>query len=209
MADKAATLQQEQIKQLEEKMKQIDSMAKDQVYADPVKKVQTEMLYQLVAMRKSMAQGIEMACQVAATGGSGAGGKTVSKEDYDKLVADNKKLAYRITHLTRALDKQDGGFAVKKAGGSHKLYTTSDNFSMVVQQCQIVAELTGSSLDIVIVDEATLNSKEHQKLNPLGKYPLLETKEGCIAGALPICKYMCKVLKSMLGNGVLEQTKID
>ena len=106
MADKAATLQQEQIKQLEEKMKQIDSMAKDQVYADPVKKVQTEMLYQLVAMRKSMAQGIEMACQVAATGGSGAGGKTVSKEDYDKLVADNKKLAYRITHLTRALDSR-------------------------------------------------------------------------------------------------------
>lgn len=68
------------------------------------------MLQQLMAFRKSMADGIELACQVAASGGSGAGAKIVSQEDYDKVVAENKKLKYRIKHLTRALDEKDGGF---------------------------------------------------------------------------------------------------
>ena len=85
----------------------------------------------------------------------------VSNSDYDKLVAENKKLAYRIKHLTRALDERDGGYAGKKSGGSMKLYTTSGKFSSVVQQCQIVAELTGFGLDVQIVDEATRSSKEH------------------------------------------------
>lgn len=30
-----------------------------------------------------------------------------------------------------------------------------------------------------------------------------------IAGALPICKYLCKASGSLLGNGNLEQTKIE
>jgi len=72
----------------------------------------------------------------------------VSKEDYDKLVAENKKLHYRVLHLKRALDQNDGGFSGKKSGGSLKLYTTSGNFSVVVQQCQIVADLAGFSLDV-------------------------------------------------------------
>jgi len=156
-----------------------------------------------------MAQGIELALQTAATGGSAGGSNLVSKEDHDKLVAENKKLAYRIKHLTKALDAQDGGYAGKKSSGVMKLYTLSGCFTTVVQQCQIVAELTGSSLDVSIVDEATRSSKEHQKLNPLGKYPLLETKEGVIAGTLPICKYLCNVSKQLLGAGVLDKTKID
>ena len=43
-------------------MKAIDSLAKDQVYADPVKKLQSEMLASLIELRKSMAQGIDLAC---------------------------------------------------------------------------------------------------------------------------------------------------
>ena len=36
MADKAATLQTEQIKSLEKKMKSIDSLTENKVYADPL-----------------------------------------------------------------------------------------------------------------------------------------------------------------------------
>jgi glutathione S-transferase len=53
-------------------------------------------------------------------------------------------------------------------------------------------------------------TKEHKALNPTGKYPLLETKEGSLAGVVPICKFICKQSKKFLGDGSpLQTTQID
>lgn len=40
----------------------------------------------------------------------------VPKADYDKVVEDNKKMKYRITHLLRALDEQGSGSGAKSGG---------------------------------------------------------------------------------------------
>lgn len=53
-------------------------------------------------------------------------------------------------------------------------------------------------------------SKEHKALNPSGKYPLLETDKGSLAGVMPICKYLCKTSKKLLGDGSpLQTSQID
>ena len=59
--------------QLEEQVKQINALTENQVYADPIKKVQEEMLTELLTMRADLAQSIDHACQAAAGGGSGDG----------------------------------------------------------------------------------------------------------------------------------------
>lgn len=176
--------------QLEEKMKQIDALTENKVYADPVKAVQEQMLADLLAMRADLAVSIENACQAAAGGGSGAG-SLVAKADYDALAAENKKLKYRITHLLRALDQVDGGVA-PESGPAMKLYTTSALFSNLVNQVQLTAALAGSTLEVVVIDEETRTSKPHQKLNPTGRYPLLETQDGTLAGVGAICKFIAR-----------------
>ena len=85
--------------QLEEKVKQIDALTQDKVYADPIRKVQEDMLKELLVMRADLAKSIEHACQAAAGGGAGGSGQLVSQAEYDKVVAENKKLKYRIKHL--------------------------------------------------------------------------------------------------------------
>ena len=69
--------------------------------------------------------------------------------------------------------------------------------------------MTGSSLQVIVVDDETRNSKPHQKLNPTGRYPLLETSEGSLAGVTAICKYFSRKAKKLYGSNVLEQTQID
>ena len=152
------------------------------------------MLAELLAMRADLAKSIDHACQAAAGGGEG-NGELVSKKEYDEVKADNKKLRYRITHLLRTLDAQDGGTGNNSSvsgGNGMKLYTTSANFSNLVNQCRITADMTGSSLQVIVVDEETRNSKPHQKLNPTGRYPLLETKDGSLAGVISICKFLTR-----------------
>jgi glutathione S-transferase len=68
----------------------------------------------------------------------------------------------------------------------------------------------GVSLDIVVLNDETRVSKEQKAKNPTGKYPLLESKEGTLAGIVPIAKYLCKKSKKLLGdNSALTLTKID
>jgi len=84
-----------------------------------------------------LAQSIDNACQAAAGGGSGAG-SLVAKADHDALAAENKKLKYRIAHLLRALDETDGGVGASAGPASNqamKLYTTSSQYSNLVNQC--------------------------------------------------------------------------
>jgi glutathione S-transferase len=70
--------------------------------------------------------------------------------------------------------------------------------------------LVGVSLDIVTLDEDQRVSKEQKAMNPSGKYPLLETKEGSLSGVVPIVKYLCKKGKKLMGdNSAVTQAKID
>jgi len=62
---------------------------------------------------------------------------------------------------------------------------------------------------VVVLDEATRESKPHQKLNPTGRYPLLETQDGTLAGAVAICKFISRQAKKLGGSGLIEQTQID
>ena len=197
MADQA-TLQTQQVKQLEEKMKNIDKLTENQVYADPLKKLQEEMLQEMIKLRAQVAKSIEEVCKNG--GGSGGG----SSDELEKVKSENKKLKYRITHLLRALDGDSGD-----AGGSFKLYT-NEVHSISVNQCQITAALCGTSLKIVVVDDEMRTSKEHKALNPTGKYPLLESENGSLAGVGPICKFICKSSKKLLGDGSpLQTTQIE
>jgi glutathione S-transferase len=56
----------------------------------------------------------------------------------------------------------------------------------------------------VVVDEETRVSKPHQKLNPTGRYPLLETKDGTLAGVISICKFLAKTTKKLVGANLVE-----
>lgn len=90
------------------KQANIDALTENQVFADPVKKIQEEMLKEFKAMREQLAQQIDKAAQAAGSGGGAAGG--ASQKAFDDLQAENKKLKYRIVHLKAALDEQDGGY---------------------------------------------------------------------------------------------------
>ena len=56
------------------------------------------------------------------------------------------------------------------------------------------------------MDEATFGSKEMKALNPMGKYPFIETSSGAICGVLPVCKYFCRQAKKLLGSGDAKET---
>ena len=102
------------------------------------------------------------------------------------------------------MDEIDGGSGSSGSGGSYKLYTTASSYSNLVNQCRITAELTGSTFEVIVVDDETRNSKTHQKLNPTGRYPLLETNDGTLAGVTAICKYLSRKAKKLYGSNLLE-----
>ena len=180
-------------------MQKIDSLTENKVYADPVQKMQEDMLQEMLKLRVELAKTIEEVCKNG--GGSGAG----SSADLVKVQAENKKLKYRIVHLLKALNGDS-----PSAGESYKLYTTEGHHSINVNQCQITAALCGASLEFILVDDDMKVTKEHKALNPTGKYPLLETKEGSLAGVVTICKFLCKQSKKFLGDGSpLQTTQID
>jgi hypothetical protein len=201
--DKAITLQTQQIAELEKKMANIDKLTDNQVYSDPVTKMQEQMLKDLLAIRKSIASGIDSALSSVGTGGA-KGGATVSQAEFEKLEAENKKLSYRVKHLTRALDEIDGkptstSGPSKHVGETFKLHLTETN-SHIVNQVLIAAELSGIKLDIIHVTDEVKASKPHQKLNPTGRYPLLETSEGTLAGVSAVLKYFSRASGKLSGN---------
>lgn len=197
-------------------MKSIDALTANQVYNDPVKKAQEEMLSQLLLVRESMAKSIDDVCK-SGGGAGGASGEVVSMEQHKKVVADNKKLKYRVAHLLRALEEQDGGApsggsgaakagaAVAGAAGGGdvgmKLCITSGSNALMTNLCQIVSILTGTTLNFHFVTEEEMSSKEHIKANPIGTYPCLMVNEGTLSGVKAICKYLVKTSKKLNGAG--------
>ena len=64
------------------------------------------MYEQLLTLRDNFAKSLVAACQAAdSNAGSSAG--VESNEELDKLKEQNKKLNYRVVHLTRAYDLKD------------------------------------------------------------------------------------------------------
>ena len=128
----------------------------------------------------------------------------VPKEEYDKLAAENKKLKYRMKFLLRALDGESGD----SSGPAMTLSIPAGESatSLSVLQCLFVGKLTGCTLKVTEVDS---EAKDVKAKNPLGKYPLLETKDGCLAGVVAIVKYMARVSKKLLGDTPQAQAKVD
>jgi hypothetical protein len=66
---------------LEKKMQNIDALTENKVYADPIKKLQEEMLAEMLKLRANLAVSIESAMQSGGAGGSGS----VSKDEFEKV----------------------------------------------------------------------------------------------------------------------------
>ena len=195
-------------------MANIDKLTDNTVYADPVTKLQEEMLRDLLAIRKSIAAGIDSTLSSFGTGGNNGGAAPVSQAEFEKLVSDNKKLSYRVKHLVRALDEIDGkptgssGSSAAHGGQTFKLYLTESN-SHIINQVLLAADLSGVKLEIVNVSEEVRASKPHQKMNPTGRYPLLETSEGTLAGVSAVVKYFSRASGKLAGKSVQEQSEVD
>ena len=86
----------------------------DQVYADPIKKLQEEFYQQLIVLREGLYQTLDISCASAAAGPAkysqtASSGAPISKEGADevtKLRDENTKLQYRIGILVKSLDEQ-------------------------------------------------------------------------------------------------------
>lgn len=86
----------------------------DQVYADPIKKLQEEMLQQLYVLREGLYQTLDVSCSHAATGATApvapvvaavAESDSTSAAEIKKLKDENTKLNYRIKILCKTLDE--------------------------------------------------------------------------------------------------------
>lgn len=104
----------DQIRALKAQIEKIDEMSREQVYADPIRKIQEEHYKQLLSLRDGLHSTVKEALDIVEQGGSGSGagvqapvGGQASNEVMAKLVEDNKKLNYRIVHLLRALEKDE------------------------------------------------------------------------------------------------------
>jgi glutathione S-transferase len=79
-----------------------------------------------------------------------------------------------------------------------KIYTNYP-WNPYVAMCRVVAEAAGAQCEMVVVDEEKKNSAEHKKINMTGKYPLLETEEGCLNESVAIAKYLADGHATLLG----------
>lgn len=85
------------------------------MYADPIKKLQEEMLQQLYVLREGLYQTLESSCQLASAGGAPvpaaqaapakAGLDEETAAELKSLKDENTKLNYRIKILCKTLDE--------------------------------------------------------------------------------------------------------
>ena len=70
-------------------------------------------------------------------------------------------------------------------------------------------DMSGQKAEIVIVDEEMKKSAAIKAINTTGKYPLLETADGCIQESSAIAKYFCALSGKFLGSNDIERTQVD
>ena len=66
---------------------------------------------------------------------------------------------------------------------------------------QVLTQLLGCKFEFIIVEDQDMTSKEFKAKNPTGMMPMLETKEGTICGAIPVCKFMCRQANKLYSTG--------
>ena len=128
-------------------MKNIDALTDHQVYADPVRKIQEEMLRDLLLVREQMAKSIEDVCQSGGSVGGGGGGLgihgegedktiTVKLDEYDKLKSGLAKAQNQIIHLKRTIVEIEGGdpSSVGKAASAPAVSSQIDSNEQVTIQ---------------------------------------------------------------------------
>ena len=113
---------------MKSKLEQLDSLSsnfydfliscltlEDQVYADPIKKLQEETYQQLLVLREGLYQSIDLACSGSGGGVSSSSDAPVSvaaapvststSEENKALREENAKLKYRVKFLVKTLDE--------------------------------------------------------------------------------------------------------
>ena len=175
------------------------------MYDDPVKQVQEEFLQQLYLLRHSFAAQIEKVCQ----SGGGIGSGSVPAEKYQKVADENKKLKYRIKHLLRALEDQEGGSSAKSVSGAYKIFTDKKSFDLGVSQTRIVGALCGHQVELVFLSEEEVNSKDMKTQNPSGQFPFIETPKGALFGSVAISLFFAEQANKMLGKDAVQTAQIE
>ena len=65
---------------------------------------------------------------------------------------------------------------------------------------QVLTQVLGCKFEFELVEDEQLQSKELKAKNPTGMFPMLETSEGTICGAIPVCKFMCRQAKKLYSS---------
>uniref|UniRef100_A0A7S3CT45 Elongation factor 1-gamma n=1 Tax=Strombidium rassoulzadegani TaxID=1082188 RepID=A0A7S3CT45_9SPIT len=74
---------------------------------------------------------------------------------------------------------------------------------------RVVAELTGQTLETVIVSEEMRKSADFKAKNIFDQFPLLETDQGCLSESTAICGYLANLAGSHLGTSPFERSQVD
>ena len=90
-----------------------------------------------------------------------------------------------------------------------KLYTNYTG-NLLAQYCQVVAKLSKQQYELVVADQKMKDSKDFKAKNLTGKFPMLETSEGCLVESLAIAKHFARLgAPDLLGKDAMEKAQVD
>jgi len=95
---------------------------------------------------------------------------------------------------------------------SNYLMTTiysNNNWNPMVLYCVAVSHAAGNPVEMKILSEEERKSPEYKDINMTGKFPLLQTPEGCINESIAIAKYLAHGHATLLGKDEWERAKVD
>jgi glutathione S-transferase len=75
--------------------------------------------------------------------------------------------------------------------------------------CAVTAEAAGKPVTVVTLTEEQRASAEYKNKNMTGKFPLLETPEGCLNESVAIAKFLAHGHPTLLGADEWQRAKVD
>lgn len=79
----------------------------------------------------------------------------------------------------------------------------------MVLYCVAVSHAAGNPVEMKVLSEEQRASAEYKNINMTGKFPLLQTPEGCINESIAIAKYLAHGHATLLGKDEWERAKVD